>query len=134
MDAKIKAYQEDLELFEDELSQYEYIVSLGKAQEPLDETLKKETFQIKGCQSIVWVVPEFREGKMFFKSESNTVIVSGLAAMVCAIFSQESPRDIVAFDGTKLEALGLSEIISPLRRSGLSSMVETIQRYAKEHL
>lgn len=134
MDEKIRAFQEDLELFEDELSKYEYIVSLGKSQEPLDEAVKTETFQIKGCQSIVWVVPEFIEGKMVYKSESNTVIVSGLAAMVCTIFSNESPEDIVAFDGMKLESLGLSEIISPLRRSGLSSMVEAIQHYAKEQV
>lgn len=132
MEAKIKRYQEDLELFDDELSKYEYIVSLGKAQSPLEDTLKVDEFQIKGCQSTVWIVPEFRDGKLHFKSESNTVIVNGLAAMVCDIFSNESPKDIAEFEGKGLEALGLEEIISPLRRSGVSSMLETIQTYAKE--
>ena len=132
MEAKIKAYQEDLDLFEDELEKYEYIVSLGKSQPPIDPVFQIDKYEIKGCQSTVWIVPSFKDGKLFFQSDSNTVIVKGLAAMVCAVFSGESPDEILRFDTARLEALGLEEIISPLRRNGVSSMVATIRHYAKE--
>ena len=75
---------------------------------------------------------EEKGGKLYFKTDSDTVIVRGLAVILADIFSGFTPQEIVGFDADALKKLGLEEIISPVRLNGFGSMLNRIYMYAKE--
>lgn len=125
---------ENFELLEDWEDKYRYLIDLGNELEPLPAELKTDEFKVMGCQSQVWLVPEFKDGQLSFKGDSDAIIVKGLIAVVLTIFKGKSASEILNFDLDSVFAkLGLKEHLSPSRRNGLLSMIEKIRFYA-EHL
>jgi len=53
---------EDFSLFEDWMMKYEYIIELGKNLPMIDEKFKNESYEVKGCQSKVWLNAEMKDG------------------------------------------------------------------------
>ena len=129
---KIEEFKEDLELFDDELDKYQYIIDLGKRLKPLDESEYSEENQVQGCTSKVWLIKEEKDGKLLFKADSNAAIVKGLVYMVSNIFTNEKKDDIKNIENDILSPLNLSEIITPNRQSGVQGMIRKIKEYAKD--
>jgi hypothetical protein len=72
------------------------------------------------------------DGKIFFKGDSDAMIVKGLIAVVLSIYNNKSPSEIKAVAVENIFAkLGLKEHLSPSRRNGLLSMTEKIRYYAE---
>ena len=110
---------------------YSYIIELGSHLEPLAEEYHTEEWKVRGCQSQVWLVPEFKEGKIHLIGDSDAFIVKGLMAIVFMIYSDKSAQEIKEIEVEEIFAkLGLQEHLSPSRRNGLFSMVEKIKSYA----
>lgn len=130
----LNEYKEDFELFDDDMDKYEYIIDLGKKSPTLKEEDKSETNKIKGCQSSVWFVVRQHNGKLFFDTDSDTVIVRGLAYILAQIYSNRTAKEIQSFDRENLKALNLEEIISPLRLNGFSSMINAIYEHANKDI
>lgn len=128
----IEELSENFELLDDWEDRYRYIIDLGSKLEPLDEKYKTEQWKVRGCQSQVWLVPEYGEGIISFKGDSDAAIVRGLIAVVLTIFNRQSPSVIKSIAIEEIFAkLGLKEHLSPSRRNGLAAMVEKIKTYAE---
>ena len=131
LEKRLDEIVEDFDLFDDELEKYEYIVDLGKSLKPINEDAKNDAHLVEGCTSLVWIIPSFKNGKMIFEGDSNTVIVKGLVAILIKIFSNASPQEILEFDLKQLNKLGLAEIVTPTRQNGFTSIMNKIAEYAK---
>jgi cysteine desulfuration protein SufE len=131
---KIKEAQEELienfELFTDWEEKYEYIIDLGKNLEPLEDTLKTEDNIIKGCQSVVWLSADFLDGKVYFRADSQAIIVKGLVSMLLQVLSGNSPKEILDADLYFIDRVGLSSHLAQTRANGLASMVKQMKSYA----
>ena len=62
---------------DDWMDRYQLLIDLGTEQQPLPESDKTENNLIDGCQSRLWLVCEKKEGKLFFRAESDALIVKG---------------------------------------------------------
>ena len=109
---------------------YEYIIDLGKKLEPLDEKFKTGENIIKGCQSTVWLVSDFREGKVFYKADSDAVIVKGLISMLIKGLSGHTPDDILEARLDFIRDIGMMTHLAQTRSNGLLAMVKQIKNYA----
>lgn len=128
---KIESFKEDLELFDDELDKYQYIIDLGKKLKDLDESEMIDENLVQGCTSKVWLIKKLENDKLIFKANSNAAIVKGLVYMIINIFSNETKEKIDSFDINILDSLNLTEIITPNRQSGVQGMIKKIKEYAK---
>jgi len=108
-----------------------YIMDLGKGAEKVPEDCLIDTFRVDGCMSQLWVVPEFREGLCYYRSESDSLMVKGMASLLCDFYSEAKPDEIIANDASFLSEVGISDHLTSNRRNGLSNLVSTIQRFAK---
>jgi cysteine desulfuration protein SufE len=126
---------ENFSLFDDWEDRYRYIIDLGKKLPDMAEDEKTEANKIRGCMSQVWIVPQVNEGPpktISFRIDSDAHIVRGLAAVMMILFSGKTPAEILAIDAdAKLKELDLDSHISPNRRNGVASMIQTIQNMAK---
>ena len=128
-----QAVIEDFSLFDEWLDKYEYLIELGKKLEGFPVELKTGDRLIKGCQSRVWLDSEYKEGKIFFRADSDAVITKGIISLLVSVYSGRTPAEIASDDFSFVETIGLRENLSPTRANGLASMIETIRREAERH-
>jgi len=130
----IKEIEEEIiaefSLFDDWMDKYNYIIDLGKSVEKIDEKNKKKEFLISGCQSQVWVYPEFKDGKIYFKADSDALITKGIVGLLIRVLSGQPPQDILDADMAFIDKIGLKEHLSQTRSNGLVNMIKQMKLYA----
>ena len=134
LEEKESAIVEEITLIPDAYERLGHIVELGKNAKGLSDELQIDSFKIEGCLSQLWVVPEYKKGRCYFISESDSAIVKGIASLLCNFYSDTDPQSIVLNDASFLGQVGITQHLSPNRRNGLSRIVDSIQHFARSCL
>ncbi|HXS54709.1 MAG TPA: SufE family protein [Hanamia sp.] len=121
---------DEFSLFDSWEEKYEYIIDLGKRLEPLEEKYKVEENIIKGCQSTVWLTSDYKNGKVFYKADSDAIIVKGLISMLIKVLSGHKPDEILNAKLDFIRDIGMMTHLAQTRSNGLLSMVKQIKHYA----
>lgn len=121
---------ESFSLFDTWEEKYEYIIDLGKKLPELDDKYKLPENIIKGCQSTVWLVAEYNDGKIFFKADSDAVIVKGLVSMLIEVLSGHTPDEILKAKLDFIKEIGMMNHLAQTRSNGLLAMVKQMKNYA----
>jgi cysteine desulfuration protein SufE len=121
---------EEFELFSDWMDKYENIIDMGKELPLIDAQYKIPDNLIKGCQSSVWLHPEYKEGKIWFTADSDAIITKGLISMMVRVLSGHTPQEIIESDLYFINTIGLQNHLSPNRSNGLLSMLKQMKMYA----
>ncbi len=114
---------------------YRYLIELGKALPGLPPEQQTADNKVQGCASQVWLVShtdgQGAETILTFDGDSDAHIVRGLVAVVLAIYSGKTAREIAALDAIAVfDRIGLVEHLSSQRANGLRSMIRRIQSEA----
>ncbi|MET4084156.1 cysteine desulfuration protein SufE [Pedobacter sp. UYP30] len=109
---------------------YEYIIELGKNLSPLDEKFKVGENIIKGCQSTVWLVADFKDGKVIYQADSDAIIVKGLVSMLISVLTEQTPDEILASKLGFINEIGMMSHLAQTRSNGLVAMIKQIKNYA----
>ena len=120
----------EFSMFEDWMDKYAYLIELGNDLPELDAKFKTDQNVIKGCQSRVWLVADYADGKIFFNGESDAVIVKGLVALLLRVVSGRTPKELLENNLHFIDDIGLKQHLSPTRSNGLLAMVKQIRLYA----
>lgn len=120
----------EFEMFDDWMDKYNYIIEIGKELPAIDPQYKTEQFLISGCQSQVWLHPDFNDGKIFFTADSDAIITKGIVNILIKVLSGHTPQEILDNDLSYIDKIGLNNHLSPTRSNGLASMIKQIKLYA----
>jgi cysteine desulfuration protein SufE len=126
----------DFALIDDWEERYRYVIELGRSLPALPESARTEENRVRGCASQVWLQTNVArngagEPALDFRADSDAHIVRGLIAILLALYSGRTAREILATDAMAAFAkLGLIEHLTPQRSNGVRSMVERIRRDA----
>jgi cysteine desulfuration protein SufE len=121
---------EEFSLFDSWDDKYEYIIDLGKKLPPLDQKYKVDENKVRGCQSTVYLVADYKDGRVFYKAESDAVIVKGLISMLIRVLSGQKPDDIVNAPLNFIREIGMMTHLAQTRSNGLLAMVKQMKNYA----
>ncbi|MGF7042255.1 SufE family protein [Mucilaginibacter lappiensis] len=121
---------EDFSFLDTWEEKYEYIIELGKKLPVLEEKYKVEENMIKGCQSAVWLIADYRDGRVFFKADSDAVIVKGLVSMLIRVLSGHTPDEIIHAKLDFIEQIGMMTHLAQTRSNGLLAMIRQMKNYA----
>jgi cysteine desulfuration protein SufE len=125
-----KEIVEEFSLFDSWDDKYEYIIDLGKKLAPLDDKYKIDENRVRGCQSTVYLVADYRDGKVYYKAESDAVIVKGLISMLIRVLSGQKPDDIVNAQLNFIREIGMMTHLAQTRSNGLLAMVKQMKNFA----
>ena len=125
-----KEIAEEFSLFDSWDDKYEYIIDLGKKLPPLEDQYKIDENRVRGCQSTVWLVADYTKGKIFYKAESDAVIVKGLISMLIRVLSGHSPDEIIAAKLNFIQQIGMTTHLAQTRSNGLLAMVKQMKNFA----
>ncbi len=98
---------------------YELLMEMGRRLPPYPEALKTPERVVSGCQSTLYLAAALKEEKIEFIACSEALISSGLAALLVAVYSGESPEVVLQCPPTFLEELGIFASLSAGRSNGL---------------
>lgn len=137
---EIQEIVQNFELLDQWDDRYRYVIELGRTLPPLAESAHNEANKVRGCASQVWLLTHVKpdgagEPILTFDGDSDAHIVRGLIAILFALYSGKTAREILSTDALKLfDSIGLRENLTPQRSNGLHSMVERIRAEAKDAL
>ncbi len=127
---KIEYYKQSLDEFDDGMEKYKFLIDQAKNSKNFPEEYRNDTFKVSGCQAQVWLVPIFKDNKLAFFYDSDAFISKGMITILCDIYSNREPLEIINSDFTLLNMLNLETLLTPGRRNGVYSMLEKIKEYA----
>ncbi len=120
------------QVIEDVQERLAAVVGRARKSAPLREAERTEERRVQGCTSRVWLVPELRDGRCYFRIDADSALVKGLAAFLCEIYQGAEPGDVLEFEPSLLETLHLADHLSPTRRHGLQQVRRVIREFARE--
>ena len=125
----------DFEFIEDWEERYRYVIEQGKSLTAFDDALKVPATKVEGCASQVWLFPKIDAGRFSFEGDSDAMIVSGLIAVLQALYNGLTLQEVSRVDAlSELARLGLNEHLSAQRSNGVRAMVERIQSVANAQI
>lgn len=124
---------EDLKALTDWEDRYTAIIDFAKHLPSISESQKIEKYKISGCQSRVWLIPEFhpQNNQLFFLADSDSLLVKGLVGVMLEKCNGLSPAQILEITPDFLDELGFLKNLSQVRANGLQATFNQIQKYAK---
>ena len=125
---------DDFALLDNWEEKYEYLIEMGQDLAEMDPALKTADRLVQGCQSSVWFDINFKDGKLIFSADSDSLIVKGMVAVLNEILNGQPAQDILMADMSFFETLGLWRHISSQRSNGLTAMMGHIKQAAAECL
>jgi cysteine desulfuration protein SufE len=121
---------EDLAIIDDPQERLSLVVDRARKRPPLPEAERTEAHRVKGCISQAWLVGERRDGRCYFRCDADSPLVRGLVVLLCDLYSDATPAEIVATEPVLIEELGLARNLSPTRLNGLRSVRAAIRDFA----
>ena len=130
----IGAIGEELDVFDDWMDRYQYIIELGRKLPPFPEAWTNDAHRVPGCQSKVWMEAARQGPVLRLAGASDAAIVSGLVALLLRVYSGRTPAEIIATDPVFLRDLGLLEALSTNRGNGIAAMARAIREAAQSQI
>ena len=121
---------EEFSLFDSWDDKYEYIIDLGKKLPVLEDQYKKDENKVRGCQSTVWLTADYEDGRVYYKADSDAMIVKGLISMLIRVLSGQVPDEIINAKLNFIREIGMMSHLAQTRSNGLLAMVKQMKNYA----
>jgi cysteine desulfuration protein SufE len=128
----IEAIRDELELFDDWMERYQYIIEMGRKLPPFPTIWQNDAHRVPGCQSQVWLEEKAEGDRLYFAGLSDAAIVSGLVALLLRVYSGRTRAEIAATDPSFLRDLGLVQALSTNRGNGVEAMARAIRSAAAQ--
>lgn len=96
----------------------------------LPEGQKTDDLLVPGCVSRVWLQAELRDGRCHFRSAADSPIVAGLVALLCQLYTDSEPAEVVAEEPRIWLECGFHKVLSPTRVNGLTAVRRRMREWA----
>lgn len=110
------------------------LVELAKARPLLADALRLDVHRVDGCQVRIWFVPEFRDGRCWFQSDSDAITLKALVGLLCEVYSGRTPAEITAHEPRFLDDLGVLKQLAESRRATVLRVADKIRDFAAARL
>lgn len=110
----------------------QWLVEQARQRPALAAEWKTEPHRVPGCLANLWLVAELREGRCHFQCDSDSQIVRAVAGLLCDLYSNAAPAEILAQPPDFLEQVGINQHLTANRRNVLSRVWERIRSFAEE--
>jgi cysteine desulfuration protein SufE len=121
---------DEFSVSDDWMDKYNLLIDMGKDLPAIDPKYKMNDFLIEGCQSKVWLHPEYNGERIKFTADSDAIITKGIVGLLIKVFSDTTPEEIIGADLYFIDRIGLRQNLSPTRSNGLLAMIRQMKLYA----
>jgi cysteine desulfuration protein SufE len=136
----IDEIRDNFSLLDEWDDRYRYVIELGRTLAPMPKEQHSAANKVQGCASQVWLFRKIErvgngEPRLHYLGDSDAHIVRGLIAILLTLYSDRTPKEILAIDAAAIfDEFGFREHLTPQRSNGFRSMIERIRSDARETL
>ncbi len=131
---KVDAIKKSFDISLSSEEKYHILIEMGSRLPPFPPHFKTPQNLVPGCQSNLYLHSYLDEGRLFFLAASDALISAGLAALLIAAYSGETPEAILTNPPDFLTSLGLHASLSQNRSNGLNHIHLRIKQEAVKSL
>ncbi len=128
--AKQQALLAALVRLRDPQARFAWAVEQAKHRASLPEAFRLEVHRVTGCQVRLWFVPEFHDGRCWFRTDSDALTLKAMTGLLCELASGATPAEIAGLDFAFLDQLGLLRQLAENRRATVLRVAEQIRMFA----
>lgn len=104
------------------------LMQWGERMPALPAEDKVDANLVQGCESLVWLVGDLRDGHWQFAASSDARLIRGLVALLLVRVNGLSAAELQAVDLPDwFSQLGLSRQLSPSRSNGLNAVLQRMR-------
>ncbi|MGM0738913.1 MAG: SufE family protein [Bacteroidota bacterium] len=118
----------------DWMDRYAYLTEQAKNMPEEYQQVRKDENAVSGCQSQVWVDADYRNGRLYFRADSDTVLTKGIIALILQVVDGRTPEEIVGTDLYVFRETGMESNLSPARSDGLNAIIRHIRMMARQYV
>lgn len=111
-------------------AKYMHLFQQGLDLPGLDPALKTEANRVRGCQSDLWFNLEYRDGRLHLAAESDSMVISGIAALLVRLVEGCRPEDLEELNLDFIDQLQIWKLPSQ-RNNSLVAMLDHLKKEAQ---
>ncbi len=111
-----------------------WLVDRARQRPSLPDDFRTAAHRVPGCLSQLWLVAEFRDGRCWFRCDSDSQVVRAMALLVAEVYSGCTPAEILGDNYEWLAGLGWQQLLTPNRRNAQARTWEQIRAFAASQL
>jgi cysteine desulfuration protein SufE len=113
----------------------QYLIDIAAENSSLSSEHKIEKNKITGCASNLWVIGnKQKDNSMLYQFDADAFITKGTAKLVIDILNGEQASEIAELSRENFRTLGILELLTAQRQSGLSNLIDTLVKIAKNNI
>ena len=125
---RIQEWADNLNLFDNGTDRLTYLVELAQKSTTLPRELRTDDRLIGVCISKIWVDVGLVEGNVKVYYDSDAMITKGITSIVADCFTDIPLAEAKQITFDDFEKLGIQQLLTPQRRTGLGNLIETIRQ------
>ena len=111
-------------------AKYMHLFQQGLDLPALDPALKTEANRVRGCQSELWFYLDCTDGRLHLSAESDSMVISGIAALLAQLVAGCRPADIEHLSLDFIDRLNIWKLPSE-RNNSLTAMLDHLKAKAR---
>ncbi len=116
---------ERLKALGDPLSQCDYLMMTGLSRPEIPE-IKVPRCRIGGCKTAIWIETGEKDGTVWFRADSDSLLVRGVLALFDEMYAGVSASEAAAYPPLFIEEISEEVIYPEIRQNGLKKCYEAI--------
>lgn len=109
---------------------YEQLLWYAKKLDPMPEGDKSPDNKVQGCVSQVYITADFKDGKVWYRGDSDAQLVKGLVALLIQGLNGLTPQEILQVTPDFIEETGLPVSLTPSRANGFYNIFQMMKKKA----
>lgn len=130
---KLRVLETSLSILSNRQDRLAWITRHARSFPPLPPELKTDPHLVPGCLARTWLVSTFSAPRCHFQADSESAIIRGIAVLLCDLFSDQTPTEILSIDPRFLEKFGIDQHLTPNRRNSLATLFQQIRAFSAAH-
>ncbi|MBL9175638.1 MAG: SufE family protein [Verrucomicrobiales bacterium] len=116
--------------FRDPQSRFAWLVDRMRERPHLPDEFRIDTHRVSGCLVRLWFVPELRDGRCWFRTDSDAVTLRAMTGFWCDLASGATPGELRDWHPRLLERLGVLRQMAENRQATVLRVGGQIRDFA----
>lgn len=123
---------ETLNIFENYNDKFNFLIEITNNKYDLENILRVEANKVKGCQSDLWLMGFKNEDKIYFNFYTESIFPKAILFNILELINFRTKKEILDFEITFLDKSEIINYITPVRKKGISSIIQKIYKITNE--
>ncbi|MBM3851324.1 MAG: SufE family protein [Verrucomicrobia bacterium] len=128
---RLAAWADRLRALPDPQTRLAHLVEAARCLPPLPEGDRQEAHRVTGCLVRTWWIAQWRDGRCWFRTDSDAMTLKCLAGAIAELASGGTPDEIAALEFGVFDALGLLRQLAENRRRTVRQLMDGTREFAR---